>query len=935
MSEITLPCVPGMRREPSGYERRRDAAGARKAQASLGARRPPGKAMTWGAPTLDGVMAQPGAAGAGAKPEAGAGAEADAAAEAAPVPAVPAVPAAAARGEGLCLRFFAFYQEPLEDYFDSATVTVRRCILRFFVEDGTLSIDEPKVPNSGIDQGRFMRRTLVLKDGRDPYVAADFGVGKEIGVFGRVFRIVDADSQTRREMAAMGLGLGEPLPYPEVPAARRPQRRGGTAAPGHQKGQFFNRDRKVLRFYCTWQDDRTYGECRDYIMHYFLLNDTVEIREVFSQGRTNFPIMLRRQKLPKASFVVPNGISGAVEAPDAQRRQFECVTHEDLRCGETIDVYGRTMLLKSCDESTHRWYLDHGIDQGTLRLAAEDADADGSAMHIPTYNGFGSEDDLYAMGLSLEPATTDRKVEEYNRFMASDKKVLRYLAKLDGATGVDAEREFVINYFLADDVLSVYEPPIRNSGVVGGLFLARGKYKKHIAAQDMVGNIELPVGGGKGGRGGCLSRWLVPTDFYPGACLTFEHGQTGQPLSSFRIVGYDEYTRKIVEEDRALFPLAPTDLYLMRLAELLMGAKLNVRDYFADRFPVGSVGGDAFGAAVHDLQARAMAAMSRPAVVSAEEVEALVAHYRSSYGAERIMYHDFCDVIALASPRTARDQDSDRQNGSLYGHEERTLLLLRAHFSQAQPCALRRLFRGRDPADTGYVDEPVMHDVLREIKLHTILTRSNANTLRVKYDTLGNGTLDYNALCDAVHPANFAEAVQTSVARVLRVADGPAGPVSGVPTLKSYLTDINERRRTFKGDEQQQLVEAMKAFSSAFSRFQRKRLLRKLLMAHDTTNMGLTVAAAFDYAVSEVKEECFVDFDARYQRFLCGFFFPTPASRCVYDDVLSAIFERNCDKAARVRDAGVAEGSQNRVSFKVEDDSRKRDFGGTLNLFDS
>ncbi|CAN0389047.1 unnamed protein product [Laminaria digitata] len=27
---------------------------------------------------------------------------------------------------------------------------------------------------------------------------------------------------------------------------------------------------------------------------------------------------------------------------------------------------------------------------------------------------------------------------------------------------------------LADDTLSVFEPPVRNSGVVGGLFLARG-----------------------------------------------------------------------------------------------------------------------------------------------------------------------------------------------------------------------------------------------------------------------------------------------------------------------------------------------------------------------------------------------------------------------------------------------------------------------------
>ena len=38
-----------------------------------------------------------------------------------------------------------------------------------------------------------------------------------------------------------------------------------------------------------------------YIMHYYLADDTIEIREVkyANSGRDDFPVMLKRQKLPK------------------------------------------------------------------------------------------------------------------------------------------------------------------------------------------------------------------------------------------------------------------------------------------------------------------------------------------------------------------------------------------------------------------------------------------------------------------------------------------------------------------------------------------------------------------------------------------------------------------------------------------------------------
>lgn len=36
-------------------------------------------------------------------------------------------------------------------------------------------------------------------------------------------------------------------------------------------------------------------------------------------------------------------------------------------------------------------------------------------MLTPAYNGYGNEDDLYAMGLSLEPLTKEVNQEEYER----------------------------------------------------------------------------------------------------------------------------------------------------------------------------------------------------------------------------------------------------------------------------------------------------------------------------------------------------------------------------------------------------------------------------------------------------------------------------------------------------------------------------------------
>jgi hypothetical protein len=79
---------------------------------------------------------------------------------------------------------------------------------------------EPAQPNSGLYQGDYAKRHVPFKaDGSgSAYGPADFFVGAQIPVSGRLFTIVDADASTRALMLERyGVKLADPI---EVPAAQ-------------------------------------------------------------------------------------------------------------------------------------------------------------------------------------------------------------------------------------------------------------------------------------------------------------------------------------------------------------------------------------------------------------------------------------------------------------------------------------------------------------------------------------------------------------------------------------------------------------------------------------------------------------------------------------------------------------------------------------------
>lgn len=183
---------------------------------------------------------------------------------------------------------------------------------------------------------------IIKQDGTQmPFEATDFRVGLDIGICGRSIRIYDCDQYTREYFENVNQPQGGAQSCPEdafidsckpIPQKKDPElleflekKLGGGRRPSEK--QFLDNDRKVLRFFVKS------GEL-PFIFHYFLADDTIEIREVHfaNDGRDSFAVYLRRQKLPETF---------AVNQPGQQFIGDRYLTCNEIEFERPLVAYGR------------------------------------------------------------------------------------------------------------------------------------------------------------------------------------------------------------------------------------------------------------------------------------------------------------------------------------------------------------------------------------------------------------------------------------------------------------------------------------------------------------------------------------------------------------------------------------------------------------------
>lgn len=139
------------------------------------------------------------------------------------------------------------------------------------------------------------------------------------------------------------------------------------------------------------------------------------------------------------------------------------------------------------------------------------------------------------------------------------------MAKIVTKDPIQAQRRFVIAYYLADDTVSIFEPPMRNSGkkkisskqkiyflsilkigIEGGKFLERQRIKK-------PNQPRYPLE---------ISEYFSATDFYVGAHAIING-------FDFHIYDADEYAFKIMEKESSLFPVSNPTIILEKLRQYL------------------------------------------------------------------------------------------------------------------------------------------------------------------------------------------------------------------------------------------------------------------------------------------------------------------------------------------------------------------------------
>ncbi|GIY48200.1 EF-hand domain-containing protein 1 [Caerostris darwini] len=398
------------------------------------------------------------------------------------------------------LRFHGYYREEIYDW-SLENYRIRPVKVLYYLQDDTMEVVEPKIPNSGLVQGTlFKRHAFPHPSGKGrKYMWKDLNLRTDMLVYGLLIRLSDCDNWTRLKILSFeepinyrgvflqeylidaGIDLNEHEPIPPDPHEQQREEMGvrREARPRNMEEEklfkFLTNDRKVLRFYGMWQDILADPpEMRRVVVQYYLADDTMEVLEDHARnsGRIPYKVLVKKQKIPVDMNELPVSFPRSyLEVKDDDMTWF---SPQNLMTGKDIVVLGKKIFLYDSDEFTRHYYKTcFGEDLESIAVAEKPKPA--SAKIFPPHTGLGSWDDSMQNCLSLLPKAPKKNILKEMHFYGI---TLRYKAELMTPFKDDKMRRFVVSFHPGDDTVIITEDNVPNSGFDGGAFLKRGKLLK-------------------------------------------------------------------------------------------------------------------------------------------------------------------------------------------------------------------------------------------------------------------------------------------------------------------------------------------------------------------------------------------------------------------------------------------------------------------------
>lgn len=485
------------------------------------------------------------------------------------------VPAFVKNSTQICTFMAYFIEEAPENLLE--TTRARNVEITFHLEDNTIDMSEPRVKNSGLSQGKLLKRHQVPKPGPGRqgrvtpgplatgalqqipiFTIMDAYAGAELDIYNRIYTINDADEATKKYLASIGRPFGNPLPTSS--SYWDPEKRPGNlrSKKKHYKTVknlgFYEYERKVLRFFGVWDGgEQLFGDEQYVRIHYSLADNKIEVLPIHQRnsGRDKLSKLLKKTVILKKGDegleYFPSSYSRVLTAtglrPDTGTSTFAGASNmgssqmvyapdrpyhwNDLAIGEMISVASLFILITDADEYTREFYVSKNRPLAP-KISMPAPVYPTLTNYIPPYNPlFGSEEDslntckgslaggskvqkdgakaqlFQGMILRFNATLFDPKVRYLQslllkrpfpnlillQFLHTLRLTLAYIQQ-----PADLTRTFIIQVHLEDDTVQIREPPLRNTGHKGGIFLSRVDVmmdmpdgsKRKFAPQDVV-----------------------------------------------------------------------------------------------------------------------------------------------------------------------------------------------------------------------------------------------------------------------------------------------------------------------------------------------------------------------------------------------------------------------------------------------------------------